>query len=131
MATVTFDPMALEEAAYKASLTTEAPEQTVFVLDTVGARMTAAALGLTDARPLYRWRKGGFPKEQAVADRLRILFRIVHEIHHAYGPRVVSAFLRSANPQLGDRSPLVVLGDGQPEAVEAELLAATRAFLEG
>lgn len=131
MATATFDPVALEEAAFKASLTTEAPEQTAFVLDTVGARVAAAALGLTDARPLYRWRKGSFPKEQAVADRLRILYRIVHEIHHAYGSRVVSAFLRSANPQLGDRSPLVVLADGQPGAVEAELLAATRAFLEG
>lgn len=131
MATVAFDPVALEEAAFKASLTTDAPEQTAFLLRAVGARVTSAALGLTDARPLYRWRDGGLPKEHVVADRLRILFRIAHEVHQAYGPRVLSAFLRSANPQLGDRSPLVVLADGNPDEVEAELLAATRAFLEG
>lgn len=131
MPTVAFDPVALEEDAYKASLMTAAPEQAAFLLDTIGARVTAAALGLTDARPLYRWRDGGAPKEHSVVDRLRILFRIAHEIRRAYGDRVLSAFLRSANPQLGDRSPLVVLADGNPDEVEAELLGATRAFLEG
>lgn len=50
--------------------------------------MTAAALDLADARPLYRWRDGIEPKEQAAADRLRLLFRIGYEVERAYGPRV-------------------------------------------
>lgn len=58
--------------------------------------MTAAALDLADARPLYRWRDGIEPKEPA-ADRLRLLFRIGYEVERAYGPRVLSAFLRSKN----------------------------------
>jgi len=59
--------------------------------------VTAAALDLADARPLYRWRDGIEPKEQAAADRLRLLFRIGYEVERAYGPRVLSAFLRSTN----------------------------------
>jgi hypothetical protein len=127
----TFDPIDLEERAFKASLTLDAAAQTQFLLDSVGARVTAAAVGLADARPLYRWRDGGQQKEHLPADRLRVLFRIGYEIHHAYGPRVLSAFLRSSNPQLGDRAPLAVLADNNPAEVEGELLAATRAFLEG
>ena len=129
--TAAFDPAALDDEAYKASVRSGTAEQTAFLLQRVGARVTAAALDLTDARPLYRWRDGTEPKEQASVDRLRLLYRIGYEIDRAYGPRVLSAFLRSTNPQLGDRAPLIVLAENDPAEVETELLNATRAFLEG
>src|SRR5437764_10469003 len=131
MSARTFDPVDLEERAFKASVTVDVAAQTQSLLDWVGARVTAAAVGLADARPLYRWRDGSHPKEHLAGDRLRVLYRIGYEIHEAYGPRVLAAFLRSSNPQLADRAPLIVLADSDPAEVEGELLAATRAFLEG
>lgn len=132
MALAAFDATALEERAYKESLTTDLPTAVTFLLDSVGARVTAAALGLADARPLYRWRGGtSHPKEHVVEDRLRILFRVVLEVSEAYGSRVASAFLRSANPQLDDQAPLVVLADGDPAEAGPRVVAAARALLEG
>lgn len=42
-----------------------------------------------------------------------------------------SAFLRSANPQLDDQAPLVVLADGDPAEAGPRVVAAARALLEG
>jgi hypothetical protein len=121
-----------EEAAYKASLTADLTEQTIFLLDHIGPRITAAALGLKDARPLKAWKTGDTgPKSAAVAERLRILFRMAYAIVGVYGVRTASAFLRSANPQLDNESPVVLLRVDDPAQVEAKLLWAMRAFLEG
>jgi len=68
----------------------------------VGARFTAAAVGLQDV-----------PSPTSTP------------------PAVATAFLRSANPQLDDTSPLLLLRAGDPDEVQKPLLAATRAFLEG
>jgi hypothetical protein len=121
-----------EEAAYKKSLTTNVTEQATYLLETIGPRITAAALNLKDARPLRQWMTGDSgPKTAAVAERLRITFRIVYAVAGVYSGSTAAAFLRSANPQLDDHSPLMLLRDGPPEQVEREVLAATRAFLEG
>lgn len=132
MDTSTFNPIALDEAAHKASNIDSTATKATFLLDALGPRVMAAALGLSDARPLYGWREGIEPKTDDHRERLRILYRVGHEISAAYGPRVLGGFLRSSNPQLGDRAPLVVLAKGKPtEELENELLGATRAFLEG
>lgn len=127
------DAVQAEEDAFKSSLRTSVQEQTNFLLEHVGPRVTAAALGLADARPLNAWRTGdvGGPKSASVVERLRILYRIVHAIESVYGAATASAFLRSSNPQLDDSSPILLLRNGQPDEVEPPLLAATRAFLEG
>lgn len=127
-----FDPTALEERAFKASLTAEPQAMTALLLDTIGARVTAAALGLSDARPLYRWRAGEtVPRAHDTEQRLRVLFRVVHEITEAYTGRVAAAFLRGSNPQLDDEAPLVVLADDDLDAAAPRVIAAARAFLEG
>lgn len=132
VAVTAFDPLGIEDHAYKESLTTSPAGAVGFLLGVLGAQVTAAALGLADARPLYRWRTGEVaPKERAIEDRLRILHRVTRMVHDAYGPRVASAFLRSSNPQLDDEAPLVVLADGDPRQVEGRLVGAARAFLEG
>lgn len=132
MAVTSFDPLGIEDQAYKESLTASPAAAVEFLLGVLGAQVTAAALGLADARPLYRWRRGEvLPKERVIEDRLRILHRVTRMIMEAYGPRVASAFLRSSNPQLDDEAPLVVLADGDPQEVQARLVGAARAFLEG
>lgn len=120
------------EAAYKDSLVLPAWEQTSYLLDTIGARFTTAAVGLQDARTVRRWRdEQTDPREHDVAGRLAILYRLTRSIAAVYTPAVATAFLRSANPQLDDVSPLMLLRDGDPDEVQRPLLAAARAFLEG
>lgn len=120
------------EAAYKDSLVLPAWEQTRYLLDAIGARFTTAALGLQDARTVRRWRDDRVaPREHDVAGRLVILYRVTRSISDVYTPAVATAFLRSANPQLEDTSPLMLLRDGDPDDVQKAVLAAARAFLEG
>jgi hypothetical protein len=120
------------EAAYKDSLVVPPWEQTSYLLESIGARFTAAALGLQDARTVRRWREDKVaPREHDVAGRLAILYRLVRSIADVYTPAVATAFLRSANPQLDDASPLMMLRDANPDEVQRALLAAARAFLEG
>jgi hypothetical protein len=130
MAQATFDPAELEEGAYKESLVASVAEMTSLMLEVVGARDTAAGLGLADARPLYRWRAGdGEPKARAVEDRLRALYRSVRMLGDGYGQATARVFLRSPHPELGDRAPLRVLAEDDDGVVE--VLVAARAFLEG
>lgn len=130
MAQATFDPADLEERAYKESLTASVAQMSGVLLEVVGARDTAAGLGLADARPLYRWRAGdGEPKARAVDDRLRALYRIVRMLADGYGPATARVFLRSPHPELADRAPLRVLAEDDDGVVEA--LAVARGFLEG
>jgi hypothetical protein len=120
------------ETAYKDSLVLQAWEQAGYLLDSIGARFTTAAVGLQDARTVRRWRDEQIgPREHDVAGRLVILYRISRAIAEVYSPAVATAFLRSANPQLDDTSPLMLLRDGDPDEVQKPLLAAARAFLEG
>lgn len=120
------------EAAYKDALVVPAWEQAAYLLDTIGARFTTAGVGLSDARTVRRWREDrSTPREHDVAARLTILYRLTRSIAGVYTPAVAMAFLRSANPQLDDSSPLVLLRDGDPDVVQKPLLAAARAFLEG
>lgn len=120
------------EAAYKGALTLASWEQAAWLLDTIGARMTTAAVGLNDARTVRRWRDDQTsPREHDVAARLAVLYRLARAISDVYRPSVATAFLRSANPQLDDTSPLLLLREGDPDVVQRPLLAAARAFLEG
>jgi hypothetical protein len=115
----------------KQSIQLSTSERVTYLLKTLGPRVTAAALGLSDARPLRRWSEGqAEPREDAVADRLRILYRVVYAITEAYGPAAASAFIRSANPQLDDDAVLFLLRDDEPLKQEKRIVAATRAFLE-
>jgi hypothetical protein len=120
------------EAAYKDSLTLAPWEQTGYLLDAIGARFTTAGVGLQDARTVRRWRDEQVsPREHDVTARLSIMYRLTRAIADVYTPAVAMAFLRSANPQLDDVSPLLLLRDGDPDQVQRSLLAAARAFLEG
>lgn len=120
------------EAAYKDSLKLDPWDQAAYLLDTIGARLTTVGVGLDDARTVRRWREESVPpREHDVAARLSILYRIARAVASVYGPSVATGFLRSANPQLDDASPLLVLREGNPDEVQRSLLAAARAFLEG
>jgi hypothetical protein len=121
------------DRAYKETLTTPAWQHAQWLLDAIGPRFTAASIGVSDARTVRRWRDERLePRDQQELARLQLLFRIVYAITLVYGrASVAAAFLRSANPQLDDEAPLVLLANGSVDTVQRRLLAATRAFLEG
>jgi hypothetical protein len=128
----TIDPVDAWERAYKEAMTTTAASKAEWLLANLGPRITAAALGLADARQPRRWRDEYItPREEAVGTRLTVLFQIAYAISLVYGPATAALFVRSANPQLDDQAPLVVLRETDPEAAQALLAAATRSFLEG
>ena len=121
------------ERAYKEALTTPAWHHAGWLLDAIGPRFTAASIGVRDARTVRRWRDEQLePRDHDEQARLQLLFRIVYAITLVYGrASVATGFLRSANPQLDDQAPLVLLAGESIETVQRRLLAATRAFLEG
>lgn len=124
-------PSEADQAAFVASLQTNVPEKVDFLLNAVGPRYTAAAIGLNDARPLRRWSEGSNIKETAVKERLALLFRLVYAITALYDQDTAGLFLHSAHPKLGDQAPLMVLRNGEAQDVQPELLAAARALLYG
>ncbi len=120
------------ETAHKESVTTPSQAKARYLLKTVGPRIAAASLGLSDARRLKRWAKDGDePRELVVAQRLDALFWIVRAIDAVYSVAVAARFLRSSNPQLADDAPLVVLAGAADGDDIRRALTATRAFLEG
>ena len=118
------------EEACKRAVTLNPQEQAAYLIDTVGARMVTAAVGLRDARAVRAWARGQGIKQPDVEQRLQELYQIVWAVAEAYSPAVAAAFLRGTNPHLGDRAPLVVLADGDPMTVGPALLAAARALIE-
>lgn len=121
------------ERAYKEAATTAAWHQVEWLLDSIGPRFTAAGVGVRDARTVRRWRDERLePRDHEEQARLQLLFRIAYAIALVYGrASVATSFLRSANPQLDDEAPLVLLSSQPVDVVQRRLLAATRAFLEG
>lgn len=125
------DGVDLIERACKLAVTTSTAEQARFLVETIGARMATAAVGLRDARAVRAWARGSDIKQPVVAQRLQELYQVVWAVSERYSPAVAAAFLRGTNPRLGDRAPLVVLADDVPEEAGPALLAAARRLIEG
>ena len=122
------EPSELLDRAYKQSVRVPVDEQALFVVDALGARLAAAALGLKDTRTLRSWADGGEVRQQDGAHRLQVLYRLTFLLCQAFSPAVASAFWRGTHPLLG-RAPLVVLADDPPVRSEPELLAAGESLL--
>ncbi len=120
------------EKAHKESVTASTRAKAAYLLEAVGPRIGAAALGLADARQLKRWAKEDEePREMLVAQRLDALFWIVRAIDAVYSNAVAVRFLRSSNPELADGAPFSVLATAADGDDIRRALTATRAFLEG
>lgn len=110
-------------------------EQVVYLLETVGPRVTAVGSDLADARQLVSWSKGGQPRRGVSALRVAAMTEVTLAITDAYGDGAVAAsFLRSSQPALDDQSPLLLIRQADEAAfdnVMARVRAALRAFLSG
>jgi hypothetical protein len=120
--------------AHQESVKLAVPEKASYLLETIGPRLAAAALGLSDARQIKRWSTSEDdiePREQLVAQRLDALYWIVRAVATVYSTAVAARFIRSSNPQLDDSAPLVALAESNEPSEITRVVAATRAFIEG
>lgn len=120
--------------ANKYSITEPLPAKVAFLLATIGPRITAAALGLSDARMLARWAGGEQPRRADMDHRVEVLYEMAYAVTMVYTGAAAASFLRSSQPALDNDSPLILLreaGGEQLSALHGRLRSATRAFLEG
>ena len=70
------------ERAHKDVVNDPAAEKATYLLESIGPRITSAALGLADARQLKRWAAEDVePREHAVGLRLDAVYWVVRSAH--------------------------------------------------
>lgn len=116
------------EQAHKLSVRVTSQEQATYVVDAVGSRLAAAALGLRDTRTVNSWAHGGPIKGPLHEHRLQALFRVTYALKERYGSAVAAAFLRGSNPMLGNKAPMTILANDSPADAEEAIIAAVEAL---
>lgn len=115
-----------EQRAYKESAVMAVPALAATLLETIGQRLTAVGVGLSDARPVRGWADGNKIREEN-EERLRLLYRVARTVTLMYDEQTARAFLRSSSPYLNDTAPILAIAENN----ERGALEALRAFLEG
>ena len=89
-----------------------------------GERLVAVIAGVKDAKAVGRWARGeDIPHAQAAAT-LQNALHVVELLRSQEDDETIRSWFRGMNPDLGDRSPALVVRD-KPE----EVIQAARAFL--
>jgi len=120
------DAMEAENRAYKESAQLPVSKIAGYVLDVVGQRISAVAVGLSDARPIRLWQEGKEIRDENDG-RLRLLYRVAKTVASIYDESTARAFLRASSPYLSDSSPAQAIAANR----DVEVLEALRSFLEG
>lgn len=121
-------------SAWKQAQVDSLAQQVTRLLDSIGPRLTAVALGLRDARMLLTWQAGESPRKPDVLHRAQVAAEVVYAVTAVYPGTVAASFLRSSQPALDGDSPLLLIRDTPADelpALQHRLRSAVRAFLEG
>lgn len=106
------------------------PEITEFLVDIIGRKLTAYAGGERDVCSVDRWMAGSELYGDA-EQRLRFAYQLVRTLAQREDPKIIQLWLIGLNPELGNRTPLKLIREGDLENVGPEILSAARAFLVG
>jgi hypothetical protein len=93
--------------------------------DLLGASMVAAIAGVSETRAVAQWLNGRNPQRPQV---LRFALQVALMVADASDINVARAWFQGSNPHLGDRSPVAMLRDLPLTDVQADIMAAARAF---
>jgi hypothetical protein len=110
-------------AAHRAAMTESTQDVAQFLLDHLGAALTAHIAGV-DRRTIHRWAEGSVARAQGEKN-LRAAYQVFQLIQTVDAPHTVRAWFMGMNPQLDDISPAEAIADGHYR----EVLAAARAFV--
>ena len=107
------------------------PEVVQEVRDILGARICAYLGSVKETRAVHQWADGSRKPNAEIQRRLRVVLQAAAPIAAADSAAVAQAWFQGLNPQLGDRSPLRLLREGDIDEVGPEVIGAARAFLAG
>jgi transcriptional regulator with XRE-family HTH domain len=92
--------------------------------DILGQRVVAVLAGVSDAKAVSKWARGGRSPHPETDQRLRNAYQIVQLLLERESPETVRAWFVGMNPDLDDQAPALMLGK-DPIGV----LQAARTFL--
>ncbi|HTX55892.1 MAG TPA: hypothetical protein VMD47_02220 [Candidatus Acidoferrales bacterium] len=95
------------------------------LMDLLGLKTVAMIGGVGETRAVVQWTRGRLPQRPHV---LRFALQVASMIIDAKDADVARAWFHGSNPYLGDRVPATVLRDESLGEVQAEIMAAARAF---
>ena len=107
------------------------PEVAGDVREILGAKLCAYLGSVKETRAVNQWADGSRKPNADVQRRLRTALQAAAPIADADSAAVAQAWFQGLNPQLGDRSPLRLLREGDIDEVGPEVIGAARAFLAG
>lgn len=113
---------------HRGSVRTSFREVVAELVNLLGKKLTAAIAGVKDVRAVDRWLEG----KAAYGDkesRLRYAHLAASLLARSDSAEVVRVWFLSVNPELDDRSPLVVLREGEAETAGRRVLDAARIFV--
>jgi hypothetical protein len=116
-------------AAHEAAMRLTIAEIVTDLRERLGARLVAYIAGASETRAVHQWANGSREiRVQEVADRLRLLYRVVHLLVARDTNAVAQAWLQGLNPKLDDQAPARLLRDGELAEVGPRVVKAARAF---
>ncbi len=107
------------------------PEVAREVREILGAKLCAYLGSVKETRAVNQWADGSRKPNAEVQRRLRTALQAAAPIAGADSAAVAQAWFQGLNPQLGDRSPLRLLREGDIDEVGPEVIGAARSFLAG
>ncbi len=114
----------VEQAVHGQAARTPISQVAAYLQDVLGQRLAAVVAGVSDAKAVGKWAKGGRSPQPDSELRLRHAYQIVQLLIQHESAETVRAWFLGMNPELEDEAPAVVIGD-DPQRV----LQAARAFL--
>ena len=101
------------------------------VREILGPKLCAYLGSVKETRAVHQWADGSRKPSADVERRLRAALQAAAPIAAADSAAIAQAWFQGLNPQLGDRSPLRLLREGDLDEVGPEVIGAARAFLAG
>lgn len=126
MATTTRSASAAGDRAHRDTVSESVPSITAFLVDLLGARLTARLAGV-DASTISRWKSGAANPQPESEYRLRAAHQVARLLLAVDADHTVRAWFIGMNPQLDDEAPVDAIAAGDTKAV----LAAARSFIDG
>jgi hypothetical protein len=95
------------------------------LVDILGATTVAVIGGVSETRAVAQWMGMREPQRPHV---LRFALQIAYMISSRADVRIAQNWFHGSNPRLGDRSPMMLLRNGDIDAAQGPMLEAARAF---